>query len=53
VHKRNNFRINDSGNGWDGMVNDQMSPIGVYVYYLVIEFEDGSEELFHGSIILH
>jgi len=52
VHRRDNLRINDSGSGWDGMVNNRLSPTGVYVYYTTVEFENGSKELFKGSVLL-
>jgi len=52
VFGKKNLRINDPDSGWGGMVNSQKAPTGVYVYYTTVEFEDGSSELFKGSVLL-
>ena len=44
--------IGDETNGWDGLMSGQRMPIGVYVFYAEIGFEDGSSEIFKGDISL-
>lgn len=37
---------------WDGTMNGEELPGGVYVYTLIAEFEDGEREVFHGELVL-
>lgn len=46
------FQLNDPARGWNGVFRDTDAPNGVYVYYIVIEFVDGSTELFEGDVTL-
>ena len=46
------FELNDPARGWNGVFRNEDSPTGVYVYYVVIEFVDGSTELFEGDVTL-
>jgi gliding motility-associated-like protein len=39
-------------NGWDGTFKGQMQPNGVYVYYLEVEFNDGTKATKKGTITL-
>ena len=47
-----NFSPNVAQSGWNGTFrNERMQP-GVFVYYAVVEFQDGSTELFKGDVTL-
>lgn len=39
-------------NGWDGTFKGQIQPNGVYVYYLEVEFNDGTKATKKGTITL-
>ncbi|WEK18844.1 MAG: putative Ig domain-containing protein [Candidatus Pedobacter colombiensis] len=39
-------------NGWDGTYKGEMQPNGVYVYYLEVEFNDGTKATKKGTITL-
>jgi len=39
-------------NGWDGTYKGEMQPNGVYVYYLDVEFNDGTKSMKKGTITL-
>jgi gliding motility-associated-like protein len=52
VFKANNFPPNDPRFGWNGLLNGKPSSAESYVYVAVIEFTDGSEQLYKGSVIL-
>lgn len=43
---------NDPTSGWDGRFQGKDSPPGVYVWFLNIEYVDGSQELRHGNVTL-
>ncbi len=38
--------------GWDGTVEGEPAAIAVYAYWLLVEFADGSQELFKGDVHL-
>lgn len=42
--------VNEETNGWDGMYRGKFVNSGVYVYFVEIEFIDGSKEIFKGDI---
>ncbi len=42
----------DQSTSWDGRMNGQESPNGIYVYYFEIEFIDGHTELYRGDVLL-
>jgi gliding motility-associated-like protein len=46
------FQLNDPARGWNGVFRETDAPTGVYVYYIVMEFVDGSTELFEGDVTL-
>ena len=46
------FEPNESETGWDGYYRDEKMQTGVYIYYAIIEFLDGSTELFKGDLTL-
>lgn len=41
-----------NGSGWDGRLNDQEQPVGVYVYTIDAEFKDGQKEHHQGNVTL-
>jgi hypothetical protein len=45
-----NFQPNDAANGWSGRQNGKDVAPGVYVYYAVVRFIDGEEEIFTGDV---
>ena len=46
------FELNTPDRGWRGVYRDDNAQPGVYVYYIVLEFADGSTELFEGDVTL-
>jgi len=46
------FELNDPKRGWKGEFRDDSAQPGVYVYYIVLEFVDGSTELYEGDVTL-
>lgn len=43
---------NREGRGWDGKLNQQAQPAGVYVYTIQVAFDDGGQETYHGNVTL-
>ena len=52
VFSNGDFEVNDVAAGWDGTRGDQPLNAGVYLYKLVIEYEDGSTETLAGESTL-
>lgn len=52
VFGRARFAPNDPSFGWDGQHKGRLMPSGVYVYYAILEMEDGREEMVKGEVIL-
>ncbi len=50
VFVNENFQPNDLNQGWDGKINNQEVAPGVFVYVTVIEYIDGTSEIFEGDI---
>lgn len=46
------FEINDPYTGWDGLFRGKTMDPGVYVWYLEVEFEDGSSDSLKGETTL-
>ena len=46
------FEVNDEAAGWDGTFRGQPAMGGVYIWNLVVEYEDGMEEAFRGETTL-
>jgi len=46
------FESTDMGIGWDGKYNGVEMPSGVYAYYLIVTFNDGSADIKHGDVTL-
>jgi gliding motility-associated-like protein len=52
VFSKNNIPPNDPGFGWNGLDNGRPSTAESYVYVVVIEFKDGTQQVYRGSIVL-
>jgi gliding motility-associated-like protein len=52
VFRAENFPANDPGFGWNGMSNGKAASAEAYVYIVIIEFKDGTTQVFKGSVIL-
>jgi gliding motility-associated-like protein len=46
------FETEDVNQGWNGKVNDVLYPQDVYVYKVIVKYENGMEEQFVGSVTL-
>ena len=46
------FESNDANIGWNGYVNDQLSNIDKYAYYISVEYWNYSSEIYKGSLHL-
>lgn len=46
------YSVNDATRGWDGTYEDQPVNAGVYIYRMVIRYEDGSTETLAGETTL-
>lgn len=46
------FQINIGNQGWNGKHRGELMDVGVFVYFVEVEFLDGSIELFEGDVIL-
>jgi gliding motility-associated-like protein len=42
----------DNDSGWNGRINGELAPAGVYVFYAEIEFLDGVTEVYQGDMVL-
>ncbi len=52
VFVNKNFKPNDIHAGWNGRANGKDAAGGVYVYWVLVAYVDGSEELFKGGLTL-
>jgi len=52
VFQEKNVPANDPVYGWHGIQNGKPLTAGSYVYIIVIEFKDGSEQVYKGSVVL-
>ena len=52
VFSREQFPPNDPAYGWDGRFRGQAMGIGLYVYFVEVEFEDGLVKLYQGGLHL-
>ncbi len=52
VFQRQDFTPNDDSQGWDGALNGNLAPNGVYVYTTRLLMDDGKERQFSGSFVL-
>ncbi|MBV6652962.1 MAG: gliding motility-associated C-terminal domain-containing protein, partial [Mameliella sp.] len=47
-----NFQINDDQFGWDGTFRGDIMNSGVFVYYVLVTFDNGTTAEFKGDVIL-
>ncbi|MCO6478078.1 MAG: proprotein convertase P-domain-containing protein [Phaeodactylibacter sp.] len=52
LYQAADFPINSETTGWDGTFRGQPVNGGVYIWYVVVEYEDGMEESFQGHTTL-
>ncbi|MCS7037540.1 MAG: gliding motility-associated C-terminal domain-containing protein [Saprospiraceae bacterium] len=52
VFEARDFAPNDDAYGWDGLFRGQPAPVGVYVWYVEVEYRDGYEERLRGDTTL-
>jgi gliding motility-associated-like protein len=52
IYELRDFNINDPVVGWDGSFKGENMPPGVYVWYLEVDFVDGSSDIFRGHTTL-
>ena len=52
VFEKTNGSTNDYTSGWNGMFKGLKAPLGTYVYFIVVELQDGSSETYKGNITL-
>jgi gliding motility-associated-like protein len=52
VFSENNVPANDPRYGWNGLLKGSMYAPEAYVYVAVIEFKDGTVQVFKGSVVL-
>ncbi len=52
LYRALNFLPNDPTYGWDGTFQSKNMLPGVYVYYAVVSFKDGSKQTFKGDVTL-
>ena len=46
------YETRNPADGWDGVYNGKLQPVGVYVYYALVTFESGKTESYQGSVTL-
>lgn len=46
------FSANPNGRGWDGSLNGQAQPMGVYVYQINVTYKDGKTDKYQGNVTL-
>ena len=47
-----NFKTDDPTFGWDGNFKGKEAPSGVYVYYITVQYQDGTTEAITGNVTL-
>jgi gliding motility-associated-like protein len=52
LYEARDFEVNDATAGWDGTYKGEMVNSGVYVWQLVVTYEDGMEESYFGETTL-
>ncbi len=52
VFHKENILPNDTQNGWDGKWKGQKLPPGVFNWFAVVDFIDGRQEVFDGTVTL-
>ena len=52
VYQDGDFELNAPSRGWNGVFRNEDLQPGVFVYYVLLEFVDGSTELYEGDVTL-
>ncbi len=52
LYEASGFPPNDPKYGWDGFYRGRNVGVGFYTYYVVVEFIDGSEQIYRGGVHL-
>ncbi len=52
VFRADNFQPNDITIGWDGYYRGKLAAIGVYAYFVEVEYVDGHVEILEGDVTL-
>jgi len=52
VYQDGDFELNALDKGWNGVFRGEDLQPGVYVYYVILEFVDGSTQLYEGDVTL-
>lgn len=52
LYEASDFPVNDVSMGWDGTSKNQPMNAGVYLYKIVVEYEDASQEILSGETTL-
>ena len=52
LYEANNFQPNEENFGWDGKYRGQMMDNGVYIYFAIIKFIDGTKTQVQGDVTL-
>ncbi|WP_187270911.1 proprotein convertase P-domain-containing protein [Neolewinella aurantiaca] len=52
LYEASDFAVNDASMGWDGTVNMEPVNAGVYLYKIVVRYDDDSEEVLSGETTL-
>lgn len=52
VFLRENIQPNDASQAWDGKFRTENLPLGVYIYYIDVEFRTGEREILKGDVTI-
>jgi len=52
LYEASDFAVNDASMGWDGTANMEPVNAGVYLYKIVVRYDDNSEEVLSGETTL-
>lgn len=52
LFKRENFSANDTDSAWDGFYEGQRLNTGVFIYFAIVELNDGSKVSYKGDVTL-
>ena len=52
VYNAQNFSANDPAYGWDGKLKEKDFNSGVFAYKIIVEFDDGKQDVRYGDITL-
>lgn len=52
IFERHDFAPNDIRQGWDGLRGNESLEMGVYIYFIELDFTDGHTEIFRGDVTI-